>query len=109
MASENVVELTDSNFEEQVLKSQTPVLVDFWAEWCGPCRRVAPEVEAVAEQMGERARVVKVDIESDPELASKYGIQSIPALFIFKGGRVVEQLVGLQPRTVIAEKLSAHV
>ncbi len=101
--------VTSTDFDTQVLQSDVPVLVDFWAAWCGPCRRVAPEVDAVAEQLSGKAKVMKVDIDAEPDLAARYGIQSIPALFIFKGGRVVEQLVGLQPRQVIAEKLSAHV
>jgi len=101
--------VSSADFDTEVLQSEQPVLVDFWAAWCGPCRRVAPEVDAVADQMEGKAKVRKVDIDAEPDLAARYGIQSIPALFIFKGGRVVEQLVGLQPRTVIAEKLSAHV
>ena len=101
--------VSSADFDTEVLQSEQPVLVDFWAAWCGPCRRVAPEVDAVADQMEGKAKVRKVDIDAEPDLAARYGIQSIPALFIFKGGRVVEQLVGLQHRTVIAEKLSAHV
>lgn len=101
--------VSSADFDTEVLKSEVPVLVDFWAAWCGPCRRVAPEVDAVAEQMGAKAKVVKVDIDAEPEIASKYGIQSIPALFIFKGGKVVDQIVGAQPRQVIASKLSQHV
>ncbi len=101
--------VSSADFDTEVLQSEQPVLVDFWAAWCGPCRRVAPEVDAVADQMEGKAKVRKVDIDAEPDLAARYGIQSIPALFIFKGGRVVEQIVGLQPRTVIAEKLSAHV
>jgi thioredoxin 1 len=105
----NAAAVTSADFDSQVLQSEVPVLVDFWAAWCGPCRRVAPEVDAVAEQLGAKAKVVKVDIDAEPELASKYGIQSIPALFIFKGGKVVDQIVGAQPRQVISAKLSQHV
>ena len=101
--------VTSADFDKEVLQSDVPVLVDFWAAWCGPCRRVAPEVDAVAEQLAGKAKVVKVDIDADPDLAAKYNIVSIPALFIFKGGRPVDQIVGLQPRQVIAQKLSAHV
>jgi len=101
--------VTTAEFDNVVLESSVPVLVDFWAAWCGPCRRVAPEVDAVAEELGEKVKVVKVDIDSEGELAVRYGIQSIPALFIFKGGRVVDQIVGAQPRQVISNKLSAHV
>lgn len=101
--------VTSADFDTQVLQSGVPVLVDFWAQWCGPCRRVAPEVDAVAEQLGEKAKVVKVDIDAEPELASRYKVMSIPALLIFKEGKVVDQIVGAQPRQVIAAKLSTHV
>ena len=101
--------VTTAEFDNVVLKSEVPVLVDFWAAWCGPCRRVAPEVDAVAEELGEKVKVVKVDVDSEGELAARYGIQSIPALYIFKGGRVVDQIVGAQPRQAISSKLSAHV
>jgi thioredoxin 1 len=101
--------VTSADFEANVLKADVPVLVDFWAAWCGPCRRVAPELDAVAEQLGSKAKIVKVDVDSEPELAGRYGIQSIPALLIFKGGKVVEQMVGAMPRQVIAEKLTTHI
>ena len=101
--------VTAANFDTDVLQSETPVLVDFWAAWCGPCRRVGPEVDAVAEQLGAQVKVRKVDVDAEPELASRYGIQSIPALFIFKGGRVVDQIIGLAPRATIAQRLQAQI
>ena len=105
----STVKVTDESFQADVLGASQPVLVDFWAEWCGPCRRVAPELDAVAEQLGSQVKIVKVDVDAEQELAGKYGIQSIPALFIFKGGKLVDQMLGAYPRQVIAEKLSAHV
>ena len=101
--------VSSADFDTQVLQSDVPVLVDFWAVWCGPCRRVAPEVDAVAEQMNGQARVFKVNVDEEPDLSGRYGIQSIPALLIFKDGKVVDQIVGAHPRSVIAEKLQAHV
>lgn len=101
--------VTTADFDTEVLQAQVPVLVDFWAVWCGPCRRVAPEVDAVAEQLSGKAKVVKVNVDEEPDLAGRYGIQSIPALLIFKNGQVADQIVGAHPRQVIAEKLQAHV
>ena len=96
-----------TNFEAEVINSELPVLVDFWATWCGPCHRIAPEVEAVAQQVGDRAKVYKLDVDESPQIAQQYGIQSIPTLLIFKGGRPVDQIVGAVPRSVIAQKLEA--
>jgi thioredoxin 1 len=101
--------VSTADFDTEVLQSETPVLVDFWAAWCGPCRRVAPEVDAVASELGDKVKVFKVDVDSEPDLAQRYGIQSIPALYIFKGGRVVDQILGAVPRQVISEKLEAQI
>ncbi len=101
--------VTSADFDTQVLQSDVPVLVDFWAVWCGPCKRIAPELDAVAEQMTGKAKIVKVNVDEEPDLSGRYGIQSIPALLIFKEGKVVEQMAGMMPRQAIAEKLNAHV
>lgn len=100
--------LATNEFEEKVLKSEVPVLVDFWAEWCGPCRAIAPSVEAIANEYAGRAKVFKVDVDSEQELAIRYGITSIPALLIFKGGRVVDQIIGANPKEMIAATLERH-
>lgn len=101
--------LTAAEFEAQVLQSEQPVLVDFGAGWCGPCRQIAPEVDAVAEQYAGRARVFTVDVDKEPDLAARYGVQGLPTLLVFKGGRPVSQIVGLAPRSEIALKLGVHV
>ena len=101
--------VTSVDFDREVLQSEIPVLVDFWAVWCGPCRRVAPELDAVAEQMSGQAKIMKVNVDEEPDIAGRYGVQSIPTLIIFKGGKAVDQIVGAVPRTVIAERLQQHV
>ena len=98
---------TDANFEAEVLNSDTPVLVDFWATWCGPCRTIAPTIEELASEYGGKAKVVKLDVDNNPQTAMKYGIRSIPSLLFFKDGRPVDQMVGVVPKKVLAEKLDA--
>lgn len=94
--------ITQSDFDQNVLKSEVPVLVDFWAPWCGPCRAIAPDIEALAEKYAGQAKVYKLDVDEEPDIASQYGVQSIPTLLVFKGGKVVEQRVGGAPRPVLA-------
>lgn len=103
MASQNIIEVTDVNFEQEVVKSPLPVLVDFWAVWCAPCRAIAPHVEALAAEYEGKLRVGKCDIDSNPQIPSQFEIRSIPTLLVFKGGNVVGQLVGAVPRARIEE------
>ena len=98
---------TDANFETEVLNSDQPVLVDFWATWCGPCRVIAPTIEELASEYEGRAKVVKLDVDNNPETAMKYGIRSIPSLLFFKDGRPVDQMVGVVPKPALAQKLDA--
>src|SRR5437667_4860112 len=102
MATTAELAVTGSEFEEKVLKSDVPVLVDFWAEWCGPCKAIGPSVEQLATEYAGKAKVLKVDVDREGELATRYGVMSIPALLVFKGGKVVEQMVGAAPKAQIA-------
>jgi thioredoxin 1 len=102
------LEITDSNFQETVLQSSQPVLVDFWAEWCGPCRMVGPVVEEISREMEGKAVVGKLDVDSNPEVATRYGIRSIPTLLVFKNGEVVEKQVGVVPKQNLVAMLNAH-
>ncbi len=98
-------QVTDSDFKQTVLESDVPVLVDFWAPWCGPCRMVAPVVEEIAQEYDGKVKVVKVNTDENPQTASDYGIRSIPTLMIFKGGQQVDMVVGAVPRTTLANTL----
>jgi len=99
---------TDGNFDAEVLKSDKPVLVDFWAEWCGPCRMIAPMIEELANDYEGKAVVAKLNVDENPNVSMKYGIRSIPTLLIFKNGEVVDQVVGAVPKNVLAEKLDSQ-
>ena len=101
-------QVTDSSFKQEVLLSDVPVLVDFWAPWCGPCRMVAPVVEEIANQFEGKIKVVKVNTDENPEVASKYGIRSIPTLMIFKGGEKVDTVVGAVPKTTLVNTLEKY-
>ncbi|NQW37473.1 MAG: thioredoxin [Flavobacteriales bacterium] len=101
------LELTDANFEELVLKSDKPVLVDFWAAWCGPCRMLAPIVEELGKDYGDKVVIGKVDVDANQKYAAQYGVRNIPTVLIFKGGEVIEKQVGVAPKKTYAEKLDA--
>lgn len=101
------VEATDKTFDE-IIGSDKPVLIDFWAEWCGPCRMVGPVVEELAGDYEGKAIVAKVDVDSNPEVSFKYGIRSIPTLMVFKNGEMVEKIIGVATKNVLAKKIEAH-
>lgn len=106
--SEHTTTLTDGNFDESVIKSSVPVLVDFWAEWCGPCRMIAPTVEALASDYSGRATVGKLNVDDNPNTAMQFNVRSIPTLLIFKNGEVVEQIVGLTDKARLQGLLDKH-
>jgi thioredoxin 1 len=109
MAGNGIVEVTDANFDQDVLKSDTPVLVDFWATWCGPCRAIAPIVEELAKDYQGKIKVGKMDVDSNMATPQRYRVTGIPTLLVFKGGQVVEQIVGYKPKETIAQTLNKYV
>lgn len=108
MASTAIMEVTDANFDQEVLKSEQPVLIDFWAVWCGPCRALAPVVDEVALSYTGKVKVMKMNVDENPGTPGRYGIRGIPTLLIFKGGQVKEQIVGYVPKETIEKAIDKH-
>ncbi len=106
MASEAILELTDANFEQEVLQSDKPVLVDFWAEWCMPCRMLAPTIEELAKDFGAKLKVGKVDTDANPNTSMKFGIRAIPTVILFHNGQAVREFVGMQPKQQYAAEIN---
>jgi thioredoxin 1 len=105
MASEAILEVTDANFDQEVLKSEQPVLIDFWATWCGPCRALAPVVDEIAKSYQGKVKVGKMDVDRNTATPQRYGVRGIPTLLVFKGGQVQEQIVGYVPKETIEKAL----
>jgi len=108
MASDNVQVITDGNFEDTVLKAAKPVLVDFWAEWCAPCRRLAPTVDALASELQDKLTVGKLNVDENPHTAGRFSIRGIPTLLLFKGGQIVESVVGLTDKEHLKQVITPH-
>lgn len=107
MASEHTLEFTDSNFEDEVINSDTPALIDFWAEWCMPCKMLAPTIDELAEEYGDALKVGKVDTDSNREISQKFGISAIPTLILIRDGEVIKKFVGLQQKKDLKEAIDA--
>lgn len=105
--SDKIINLTSDNFKNVIAAASTPVLVDFWAPWCGPCKAIAPILEELAEEFAGKLRIAKVNIDENDTVAAEYGIRAIPTMLLFKGGQVVDQFVGMMPKSALKEKLSA--
>ena len=108
MASANVVNLSSSNFDQEVNQSATPVLVDFWAEWCGPCKMISPMIDEVADEKAGKLKVGKLNVDDNQDIATKFGIRAIPTLILFKGGQVKETIVGAPGKKDLEKKLAPH-
>lgn len=105
MAEGKPSHITDANFEQEVIKADVPVLVDFWAPWCGPCQMVAPMLEELAQELGGKIKIAKMNVDENPKTPPQYGIRAIPTLIIFKGGKIVEQITGVVPKDQLKSKL----
>jgi thioredoxin 1 len=101
--------VSDQNFESEVIKSDTPVLVDFWAAWCGPCRMVAPVLEEIATEQGEKIKIAKLDVDANPITAGRFGVRSIPTMILFKNGREAQRVVGYMPKEKLLQQLQPHI
>ncbi len=108
MASDALKIATDANFDSDVLKSSTPVLVDFWAEWCGPCRALTPTIEALAQEYNGKVAVFKMNVDENPNVPTQFGIRSIPTVLLFKGGKKVDQVIGAVPKSALEEMIKKH-
>ena len=104
----NAVAVTDQSFDQEVLQSPVPVLVDFWAAWCGPCKAIAPTVDQIAVDYAGKLKVVKMDVDANMEVSNRYGIMSIPSLVLFKNGQVVEKIVGALPKPAVVSRIQPH-
>ena len=101
--------VSDQNFETEVIKSETPVLVDFWAAWCGPCRMVAPVLEEIANEQGEKVKIAKLDVDANPITAGRFGVRSIPTMILFKNGREAQRVVGYMPKEKLLQQIQPHI